>query len=137
LPVLDGGKVRMLVGVGNKATDYDADDVDVLNMVATRVWSVTRQRRVLERYLDLGQRFRHVQEIASVCGFEYDVDEDQFAFDAFFASVFRTQHRTEQPTSLHEFLSFVAIDDHEAVRAALSSARPVRERCASLLRAPG
>lgn len=124
LPVIDAGKVRLLVGVGNKATDYDADDIDVLNMVATRVWSVTRQRRVLERYLDLGQRFRHVQEIASVCGFEYDVDEDQFAFDAFFASVFNTHRRTEQPTSLHEFLSFVAIDDHEALRAALSPARP-------------
>jgi diguanylate cyclase (GGDEF)-like protein len=138
LPVLDGGKLRMLVGVGNKATDYDADDIDVLNMVATRVWSVTRQRRVLERYLDLSQRFRHVQEIASVCGFEYDVDEDQFAFDAFFATVFRTQHRTEQPTSLHEFLSFVAIDDHEAVRAALSSARPVaRTLRISCERAPG
>ena len=125
LPVIDAGKVRLLVGVGNKATDYDADDIDVLNMVATRVWSVTRQRRVLERYLDLDQRFRQVQEIASVCGFEYDVDEDQFVFDAFFATVFNTHHRTEQPTSLHEFLSFVAIDDHETLRAALSSARPV------------
>jgi len=125
LPVIDAGKVRLLIGVGNKATDYDADDVEVLSMVATRVWSVTRQRRVLERYLDLGQRFRHVQEIASVCGFEYDVDEDQFVFDAFFATVFNTHHRTEQPTSLKEFLSFVAIDDHEALRTALSSARPV------------
>jgi diguanylate cyclase (GGDEF)-like protein len=129
--------VRLLVGVGNKATDYDADDIEVLSMVATRVWSVTRQRRVLERYLDLGQRFRHVQEIASVCGFEYDVDEDQFAFDAFFATVFNTHHRTEQPTSLHEFLSFVAIEDHEAVRAALSPARRSQTLRITCERAPG
>jgi len=125
LPVLEAGRVRLLVGVGNKATDYDADDVDVLRMVATRVWSVTRQRRVLERYLDLGQRFHHVQEIASVCGFEYDVDEDQFAFDAFFTTVFNTPHRTERPRKLHEFLTFVAIEDHDALRTALSPAGPV------------
>ena len=121
LPVVEDGVVRMLVGVGNKPTDYDGGDVELLDMIAGRIWSVTRQRRVLERYRDIGQRFRHVQELASVCGLEYDVDEDSLAFDGLFASIFGTRHPTETPASLREFLSFVAPGDRERVRAAFSS----------------
>lgn len=127
LPVIEDGRVRMLVGVGNKPTDYDGSDVDLLDMIARRVWSVTRQRRVLERYLDLGQRFRHVQELASVCGLQYDIDEDGLAFDNLFASIFGTRHPTEAPTTLHEFLSFVAPGDHERVRTAFSATDGTRQ----------
>jgi diguanylate cyclase (GGDEF)-like protein len=127
LPVIEDGAVRMLIGVGNKETQYDKDDVELLDTVARRIWSVTRQRRVLERFLDLGQRFRHVQELASVCGLEYDVDEDRLAFDDLFASIFRTSHATETPSNLHEFLSFVAPADHERVRAAFSGSSRTRQ----------
>lgn len=120
LPVIDGGAICMLIGVGNKDTDYDHDDVATLDMVAKRIWSVTRQRRVLTRLLDLEQRFRHVQRIASVSGLEYDVDEDALFLDDMFSPIFLTQHSTETPTNLHELLGFVATADHEHVRKALS-----------------
>ena len=127
LPVLDEGHVRMLVGVGNKATDYTPDDVVVLDKVARRIWSVTRQRRLLEQYLDLGQRFRHVQEIASVAGFEYDIDEDRLRFDGMFAPIFRARHATEVPVDLHQFISFVASQDQERVRSAFSGTEMTRQ----------
>jgi len=138
LPVIEDGVVRMLIGVGNKPTHYDKDDVELLDAVAQRIWSVTRQRRVLERYLDLGQRFRHVQELASVCGLEYDIDEDRLVFDDVFASIFRTRTLGETPSNLHEFLSFVAPTDHDRVREAFSgfggSRQTLRIGC---LRQPG
>lgn len=121
LPVIEDGMVRMLVGVGNKATEYDRDDIELLDMVARRVWSVTRQRRVLERYRDLGRRFLHVQELAAVCGLQYDVDEDRLDFDGLFGSVFATGDAAETPSNLQGFLSFVAPADHERVREALAA----------------
>jgi len=127
LPVIDDGVVRMLIGVGNKPTGYDSDDVELLDAVARRIWSVTRQRRVLERYLDLGQRFRHVQELASVCGLEYDIDEDSLAFDELFSSLFRTGRPTETPSNLDGFLAFVAPADHERVREAFSGTGGTRQ----------
>ena len=122
LPVIEDGAVRMLVGVGNKAADYDQHDVEVLDLIARRIWSVIRQRRVLERFLDVGQQFRHVQELASVCGLEYDVDEDSLAFDAMFATIFGIRHPSETPSTLHEFLSFVAPGDRERARQAFAGA---------------
>lgn len=127
LPVIEDGVVRMLVGVGNKQTEYDKDDIELLDLVARRIWSVTRQRRVLERYRDLGQRFRHVQELAAVCGLEYDIDEDRLAFDGLFASIFATGHATETPSTLQGFLSFVAPADHEGVREAFASPGGIRK----------
>jgi len=127
LPVLDDGRVRMLIGVGNKPVDYDGDDVELLELLAQRIWSVTRQRRVLERYLDLGQQFRHVQELASVCGLEYDIDEDRLAFDGFFASIFKTRSQEPMPSTLPEFLAFVAPADQPRVREAFAGAGGTRQ----------
>lgn len=127
LPVVEGDKVRLLVGVGNKETVYEDDDIEVLDLIARRVWSVLRQRRLLERHLDLGQRFRHLQEFAAVCGLEYDPDEDRLQFDNMFAAIFHTGHPTETPETLHQFLAFVAPADHEAIREALSGEAAVRK----------
>lgn len=127
VPVIDDALVHMLIGVGNKDTDYNDDDVVLLGIVARRVWSVARQRRTLERYIDLEQRFRHVQEIASVCALEYDRDEDDLRCDGMFASIFRTRHPTETPSNLHGLLAVVAPVDHERLRAAFSAAGTLRQ----------
>lgn len=45
VPVLDGGKVHMLLGVGNKATDYDDSDRDQLQRIGNDMWSIIVRRR--------------------------------------------------------------------------------------------
>nr|WP_242533424.1 sensor domain-containing diguanylate cyclase [Niveibacterium umoris] len=126
LPVVDEGLVRMLVGVGNKPIDYDENDVALLDMVARRIWSLTRQRRLLEQYIDLARRFRHVQELALICGFEYDVDEDRISFDAVFDPIFHADAFSERPGNLAAFLERVAPGDHEEVRAAVGGEATAR-----------
>ncbi len=121
VPVLEDGRVRLLLGVGNKDSDYVPADVAVLTLVGERIWAVVRQRRVLERYLDMGQRFRHVQEIASVCGWEYDLDDDQFRFDDMFSVIFGGTAGVQAPSDLQQLLKFVAPSDRERVLQAFSS----------------
>lgn len=133
VPVEDGGLVRMLMGVGNKPTPYDARDVHLLELVARRIWSVTRQRRALERLLDVERRFQEVQDVGQFCSLEYDCDVDRLTCDHMFRRVFHLAHPTEIPTSLHELLAFVDPADHETVRELLTIPveRPqrVRVRC--------
>jgi PAS domain S-box-containing protein len=46
VPVMEGGEVRLLVGVGNKATDYDDPDVKELQLISNDLWSIIMRHRV-------------------------------------------------------------------------------------------
>ena len=45
VPVSDGGRVRMLMGVGNKETPYDDSDADQLMLIGTDLWRIAMRRR--------------------------------------------------------------------------------------------
>ena len=45
LPVIDGGQVRMMVGVGNKASDYTDKDMQALQILADAIWSRVKANR--------------------------------------------------------------------------------------------
>jgi len=121
VPVIDQGKVRLLIGVGNKELEYDGDDVTALTLVARRVWSLIGQRRSAERLLDMKRRLRRMQEIAAVCGWEYDVDDDRLRLDEMFSAIFRVDAATEVPQTLQQLLEFVRPADRDLLREALTT----------------
>jgi diguanylate cyclase (GGDEF)-like protein/PAS domain S-box-containing protein len=45
VPVMEGGLVRMMVGVGNKTEDYSDLDVETVQLVANTIWRIVQQRR--------------------------------------------------------------------------------------------
>ncbi len=46
VPVIDGDKVRMMLGVGNKATDYDKTDVETVQLIGNDLWRIVCRKRV-------------------------------------------------------------------------------------------
>jgi PAS domain S-box-containing protein len=44
-PISDGGRVRMLMGVGNKEAPYDDSDADELMLIGTDLWGIAMRRR--------------------------------------------------------------------------------------------
>ncbi|UCV29723.1 PAS domain S-box protein [Ferribacterium limneticum] len=46
IPVMDGGAVRMVAGVGNKASDYTDYDVETLQLIANETWRIVRRQRI-------------------------------------------------------------------------------------------
>ena len=46
VPVLDGGLVRMMAGVGNKPEDYSEHDVETVRLIANAIWRIVSQRRL-------------------------------------------------------------------------------------------
>jgi diguanylate cyclase (GGDEF)-like protein len=119
VPVIERGKVRLLIGVGNKEAAYDVDDVAALTLVGQRIWSLVRQRRLAESLLDVERRLRRTQEIAAVTGWEYDVDDNRLRFDAMFSCIFRTHETSQAPATLDQLLRFVATADHGRLRESL------------------
>lgn len=87
VPVVEQDKVRMIIGVGNKAGDYEEADTRQLLLVAHYVWKIICRHRaeartlrlnrfyatlsqtskVLIRVQDREQLFRELQRIASEC----------------------------------------------------------------------
>jgi PAS domain S-box-containing protein len=45
VPILENGAVRVLFGVGNKATDYDDSDVHQLQLIGEDLWRIVMRRR--------------------------------------------------------------------------------------------
>ncbi|MDI1246947.1 MAG: PAS domain S-box protein [Rhodoferax sp.] len=45
VPVLDGGLVRMMAGVGNKPNFYTDTDSETVRLIAEAIWRIVRQRR--------------------------------------------------------------------------------------------
>jgi PAS domain S-box-containing protein len=46
VPVIEGGRVRMILGVGNKATNYESSDVESLQLLGNDLWRIARRGRL-------------------------------------------------------------------------------------------
>ena len=46
VPVLEDGKVVVLMGVGNKASDYDQTDADQLRLIGADLWGLIKRHRM-------------------------------------------------------------------------------------------
>ncbi|MBF0217980.1 MAG: EAL domain-containing protein [Gammaproteobacteria bacterium] len=49
LPVMQGNNVVMIIGVGNKSSDYDAGDLALLEMLANNCWALLQRNRSQRR----------------------------------------------------------------------------------------
>ena len=45
VPVIEGGKVRMIAGVGNKVSDYTERDAESVQLVAEAIWRIVSRQR--------------------------------------------------------------------------------------------
>ncbi len=122
VPVIDGNKVRVLTGVGNKKSEYIHEDIETLQRIADTVWLLVKRHREQCHLLADQQRMREVQNIASVTAWECDPEDNTIKFDHMFAGIFDCDSSMALPNTIDEFLSFIANTDREKVQVALKNA---------------
>jgi PAS domain S-box-containing protein len=68
VPVIEEGMVRMMMGVGNKDGDYDAFDIESVQLIGNDLWRIVRRARVenemkaqLERFTALNAKLTQAQ----------------------------------------------------------------------------
>ena len=66
VPVVDGDKVKMVLGVGNKAGVYDDNDVVQLQLLANELCKITAQRHAEEALRQSEELFRTAFASATV-----------------------------------------------------------------------
>jgi diguanylate cyclase (GGDEF)-like protein/PAS domain S-box-containing protein len=56
VPTLRDGRLMGILGVGNKPTDYDQQDVELVSYIADLIWSIVERKRADEQVLQLNAR---------------------------------------------------------------------------------
>jgi diguanylate cyclase (GGDEF)-like protein len=121
VPVLSDGSVVLLLGVGNKPTDYDCDDLACFQALADQVWPLIRRRRE-QAALELAERqLRDLQELAVISVWQWDPDERTLACDATARRIFGEEFPGAGRCGVDALLRVVDPRDHRALQEALES----------------
>ncbi|MFH1985282.1 MAG: PAS domain S-box protein [Pseudomonadota bacterium] len=62
VPVMRGEKIKAILGVGNKATDYSQKDVQALSLLADLVWEITERKQAETALAAREHEFRTLAE---------------------------------------------------------------------------
>ena len=73
LPVMEGDRVRMLVGVGNKESPYNQTDVETIQLLANEAWRIVRQKRSDEALRMSEELLEETGQAGGVGGWELDL----------------------------------------------------------------
>jgi diguanylate cyclase (GGDEF)-like protein/PAS domain S-box-containing protein len=78
VPVIERGRVVMLTGVGNKTLEYDATDLETVQLISNETWNLVQQRRNRRRLERSASVFTHAREgilVSAPDGTIVDVNE--------------------------------------------------------------
>lgn len=62
VPVFRHGQIVAIVGIGNKATDYDAADVEAITLLADMAWGMAERKQVEQALRESEEKFRIVAD---------------------------------------------------------------------------
>ncbi|MBN2733823.1 MAG: PAS domain S-box protein [Methanomicrobiaceae archaeon] len=60
VPIFDQNKIVAIIGVGNKASDYNESDVNILALLAKNTWTLIRRKRMEDALKESDHRFREL-----------------------------------------------------------------------------
>ncbi|MCK7575149.1 MAG: response regulator [Chromatiales bacterium] len=113
IPVIEGGLVCMLAGVGNKTSDYSELDVESVQLIANAIWRTVRQRRA-EQALRLNEsRFRRLSMLMSDIVYScLEVAPDRYKLDWLNGAVETiTGHTRESILAMGTWRRLVVLED--------------------------
>lgn len=121
VPVIEGGQVRVITGVGNKAADYDEHDVRLLQLLANDVWKLIQRKRADLVLHDSERRLREAQQVARLGTWETDAATGKIHWSAETHRIFGQDPVKFQPDRA-ALLALVHPEDQARARAALDEA---------------
>jgi len=66
VPIFRGDLIVGIIGIGNKAMDYDIQDIEAISQLANLVWDIVIGKRAEEEKLVLEQQLQHAQRLESL-----------------------------------------------------------------------
>lgn len=72
VPVIEGGMVRVIAGVGNKEASYAQDDVRILQLLANDLWKLIQRKRADDGLRASERLLREAQQLAHMGSWSLD-----------------------------------------------------------------
>ena len=121
VPVFRGEQIVAILGVGNKPSDYDEDDVEVVSQLANLAWDIVLHKRSEEALRQSERDLARAQQVAHVGSWKLDLLHDRLSWSDEIYRIFGLEPRQFGAT-LEDFLERVHPDDRPGVEAAYRSA---------------
>lgn len=67
-PTIRNGKVVSILGIGNKPTNYDQEDIGLVSFISDMVWQIVEQKRYDEQIQLLNLQFKYLAMIDELTG---------------------------------------------------------------------
>jgi diguanylate cyclase (GGDEF)-like protein/PAS domain S-box-containing protein len=109
VPVMEGDKVRMMMGVGNKAEVYDDFDVETTRLIADSLWRLACKRRAEMRTQASEKSLANAQILVGMGSYELDIAAQRWECSAGLDQVFGISADYERTVS--SWLALVHSDD--------------------------
>lgn len=75
VPVISGKKIKAILGVGNKPTNYTSADIEIVERLAGLAWDIVEQKRAEELLVESKRKYQNLFEEAPVPIWEEDFSE--------------------------------------------------------------
>jgi len=62
IPVIQNDRILAIVGIGNKPSEYDAEDVDIVSKLAMLAWDIAERKRFEEALKESEKQYRNIVE---------------------------------------------------------------------------
>lgn len=110
VPVIEGGKVRLIAGVGNKTAAFDHNDVRLLQLLANDLWKLIQRKRSDTRLRASEQLLNETQRLARMGSWSLDHRTRGMTWSSEMYAIFEVEPAGFQPTA-DNLDAFVHPDD--------------------------
>ena len=82
VPVIEHGKVVMLAGVGNRATDYTSVEVEITQLISNELWRIVQRRRGEHKQRQAAEVFSSTVEGVVITDLDGAIQDVNAAFES-------------------------------------------------------
>lgn len=120
VPVLEGGLIRAIAGVGNKEELYDEDDVRLLQLHAIDIWKLIQRKRSDSRLRASERLLKEAQQMAHMGSWAFDPGSRRFEWSEEVFRICNQDPATFQP-NLDNVLTLIAPEHHREITGQLET----------------
>lgn len=122
VPIFRDGQIKAIIGVGNKPTEYDVSDIEVMTRLGDLSWDIAERKKAEEALTEQYSTLKGI--ISSMNAPVYSVDRDlrYTSFNAAHAAVVKEIYGRRIEIGHHMLDYMTMVEDREAAQAHLNRA---------------